>query len=150
MRLIIASDEPYGPIAWLAEESTRRGHTVTRTGALADGAEHAWVAVAEAAAGAVSAGLADQAMIACWTGTGVCMAANKLPGVRAALCTDAPTARGARVWNHANVLCLSNRSLSLDVAREILDAWLHEEVGGEGGPGVAALSELDARTRRPG
>jgi len=59
----------------------------------------------------------------CWTGTGVCLAANKVPGVRAALCDDAETARGARLWNNANVLCLSIRRAAEVVAREILDTW---------------------------
>ncbi len=59
----------------------------------------------------------------CWTGTGASLAANKVPGVRAALCADAETARGARTWNHANVLALSLRSTSEPVAHEILDAW---------------------------
>jgi len=58
-----------------------------------------------------------------WTGTGASLAANKVTGIRAALCADAETARGARTWNHANVLALSLRSTSEPVAREILDAW---------------------------
>ena len=67
-------------------------------------------------------------MVCCWTGTGVSMAANKVPGVRAALCTDAETARGARRWNDANVLALGLRLTSPEVAREMLDAFLRTEV----------------------
>jgi ribose 5-phosphate isomerase B len=59
----------------------------------------------------------------CWTGTGASLAANKVPGIRAALCQDAETAKGARIWNHANVLALSLRATPIPIAREILDAW---------------------------
>jgi ribose 5-phosphate isomerase B len=86
----------------------------------------------------------------CWTGTGISMAANKVPGVRAALCGDPGTAAGARVWNHANVLCLSNRTLSRDMAREILDAWFDTEPGERGAAGVSLLEAVDGRWRRDG
>jgi ribose 5-phosphate isomerase B len=66
----------------------------------------------------------DLGVVACWTGTGVSIAANKVPGVRAALCTDAETARGARRWNDANVLALGLRLTSPTVAAEMLDAFL--------------------------
>jgi ribose 5-phosphate isomerase B len=72
---------------------------------------------------AVSDGKADMGVVCCWTGTGVSMAANKVKGVRAALCADAETARGARKWNDANVLALSIRLTSGPVACEILDAF---------------------------
>ena len=68
-------------------------------------------------------GRADQAVVACWTGTGASIAANKVPGIRAALCADAETASGARKWNDANVLALSLRSTSEALLEEILDAW---------------------------
>ena len=71
----------------------------------------------------VVSGACDQGVLFCWTGTGVSIAANKVAGVRAALCTDAETARGARQWSDANVLCPSLRLTSEVVAKEILDAW---------------------------
>lgn len=74
-------------------------------------------------AAAVASGKAEQGIVCCWTGTGATIAANKVAGIRAALCHDAPTAKGARVWNHANVLALGLRTTSQAVAREILDAW---------------------------
>jgi ribose 5-phosphate isomerase B len=72
----------------------------------------------------VSEGAAEQAIVACWTGTGASIAANKVPGIRAALCGDGPTAAGARRFNDANVLALSLRSTSEAELAEILDAWL--------------------------
>ena len=63
----------------------------------------------------------------CWTGTGASIAANKVPGIRAALCGDAETAEGARKWNDANVLALSLRTTSAALLSEILDAWFAGE-----------------------
>jgi ribose 5-phosphate isomerase B len=71
----------------------------------------------------IARGKADEAIILCWTGTGCSIAANKVPGIRAALCNDTETAKGARIWNHANVLALSLRATSAAVLKEILDAW---------------------------
>jgi len=82
-------------------------------------------------------GAADQGVLFCWTGTGTSIAANKVPGIRAALCNDAETARGARKWNDANVLVMSLRSTPEAVAREICDAWL------EGKPDPAELPVID-------
>jgi ribose 5-phosphate isomerase B len=71
----------------------------------------------------VADGRAEQAVVCCWTGTGASIAANKVPGIRAALCGDAQTAEGARRWNDANVLALSLRTTSEAELGEILDAW---------------------------
>jgi ribose 5-phosphate isomerase B len=82
-----------------------------------------WPLVASRVAEAVARGEANEGIVCCWTGTGASIAANKVPGIRAALVHDAETARGARIWNHANVLALSLRATSIPLAREILDAW---------------------------
>lgn len=83
-----------------------------------------WTDVGRRVGEAVAGGLADRGVVCCWTGTGVSIAANKVAGVRAALCTDAETARGARRWNDANVLALGLRLTSTEVAGEMLDAFL--------------------------
>lgn len=129
---------------WLAE----RGHEVVPFGSVATGAEVPWASTAEAAAEAVASGDCDQGVFFCWTGTGISMAANKVAGIRAALCADPGQAAGARVWNHANVLCLSNRTLAGDLAKEILAAWFDTEVGEQGAAGVAELSAVEARHLR--
>lgn len=82
-----------------------------------------WPQAARQVAQAVAGGQADEGVLFCWTGTGVSMAANKVAGVRAALCADAETARGARLWNNANVLCLSLRTTTAALAGEILESW---------------------------
>src|SRR3972149_2417568 len=122
MRLAIGSDEQTHLTDMVVEELKRQGHAVELYGPLA-GEALAWPEVAEKVAGRVAKGLADQGLLFCWTGTGVSIAANKVRGIRAALCWDAETALGARRWNDANVLCLSLRSTSEELAREILNAW---------------------------
>ena len=101
-----------------------RGHAVTTHGALSQAERDDWAWASEAAARDVAEGRADQAVVCCWTGTGASIAANKVAGVRAALCLDAQTADGARKWNDANALALSLRATSEAQLGEILDAWL--------------------------
>ncbi len=123
MRIIIGSDERNRMTDVLVEEVRRRGHETELIGSLIEEAL-SWPNIGRQVAEAVAQGQADEGILCCWTGTGVSMAANKVPGVRAALCDDAETAKGARLWNNANVLCLSIRRTSEPIAREILEAWL--------------------------
>jgi ribose 5-phosphate isomerase B len=123
MRIAVAADELTGVARAVVGELRERGHEVLEHGALSDSERDDWAWASEAAARDVSAGRAEQAVVCCWTGTGASIAANKVPGVRAALCTDAVTAEGARRWNDANVLALSLRSTSPAMLGEILDAW---------------------------
>jgi ribose 5-phosphate isomerase B len=123
MRIAVAADELTGVAEALLTELEERGHEAVPHGALKPGDRADWAWASEAAAREVADGRADQAVVCCWTGTGASIAANKVPGVRAALCGDAETARGARRWNDANVLALSLRSTSEAVLSEILDGW---------------------------
>ena len=124
MRIAVAADELTGVAEAVAREVERRGHeVVSRHGALAADERDDWAWASEAAARQVAEGRADQAIVCCWTGTGASIAANKVDGVRAALCGDAATAAGARRWNDANVLALSLRTTSEAMLDEILDAW---------------------------
>jgi ribose 5-phosphate isomerase B len=124
MRIAVSSDADEPVARQLVDELTRRGHTVIPYGALKIGDRDDWAWSAAAAAQAVADAKADQAIVCCWTGTGASIAANKIAGVRAALCGDAYTAEGARKWNDANALALSLRTVSGPVLGEILDAWL--------------------------
>lgn len=126
MKVAVSSDEHSPLVDAVLEAIEQRGHQVEYFGPRAgESASEAsdWPLVTVEAAGRVADGRADEAVVMCWTGTGASLAANKLAGVRAALCHDAETARGARIWNHANVLALSLRATPIPIVREILEAW---------------------------
>lgn len=122
MKLIIASDKKTNLTDAVVSHLKKNGHKLILAGDLV---EHngRWAEIGKAAAQRTVRGEADQAVIFCWSGTGICMAANKITGARAALCWDAETARLARKWNDANILCMSLRSTSEMVAKEIIDIW---------------------------
>ena len=123
MKIAVAADERTGVADALADELRKRGHEPIPHGALNDDERDDWAWASEAAARDVAEGRADQGIVCCWTGTGASIAANKVAGIRAALCADAETARGARAWNDANVLALSLRTTSEPLLAEILDGW---------------------------
>ncbi len=107
------------------------------------GESYPWPDVARTVGEKVAAGESDQGVLFCWTGTGVSIAANKVAGVRAALCGDAETARGARAWNDANVLCLSLRATPQVIAGEILDAWFAAQADASEAENVARVKAMD-------
>jgi ribose 5-phosphate isomerase B len=127
MRIAVAADERTGIAEAVVAELRRRGHEPLLHGALSDAERDDWAWASEAAARDVTEGRAEQGVVCCWTGTGASIAANKVPGARAALCLDAQTAAGARRWNDANVLALSLRATSDAELTEILDAWFEGE-----------------------
>ena len=131
MRIAVAADERVGVAEAVVEELRRRGHEPIAHGALSPDERDDWAWASEAAARDVAEGRADQAVVCCWTGTGASIAANKVAGIRAALCGDAETARGARKWNDANVLALSLRATSEPLLGEILDGWFETEPSGD-------------------
>ena len=124
MKLLIGSDEGRSVVDHIAKHLEKRGHHVEVLPVTT------WGEMATTVAARVAKGDFDQGIVCCWTGTGVSIAANKVNGIRAALCVDAQTAAGARKWNDANVLALSLRLLSEPVATEIVDAWLDTAYAG--------------------
>lgn len=122
MRLAVGTDERTHLTDTVVDYLRSQGHHVDQP------EPAAWPDIARAVGEAVATGRCDQGVLFCWTGTGVSIAANKVPGVRAALCPDPATARGARQWNDANVLCLSLRLTSETVAKEIIEAWFETSV----------------------
>lgn len=124
MKIAVSSDEKTVLTDALLSELQTRGHELTLFGAIAEGDQEIdWPLASAKVARAVAEGRADEGIVCCWTGTGAALAANKVRGVRAALCADAETAKGARIYNHANVLALSLRLTSPALLREILAAW---------------------------
>lgn len=142
----MAVDELTGVAKALPEQLRARGHVAILHGAYNDAERDDWAWASETAARDVAEGRAEQAVVACWTGTGASIAANKVPGIRAALCADAQTADGARRWNDANVLVLSLRATSDAQLREILEAWFASDPSGDPGDvaNIVHLAELDA------
>ncbi|HEX3832614.1 MAG TPA: RpiB/LacA/LacB family sugar-phosphate isomerase [Solirubrobacteraceae bacterium] len=147
MRIAVSADELTGVAPALPDLLRARGHEALLHGAYAVDERPDWAWASERAARDVVTGAADQAIVACWTGTGASIAANKVPGIRAALCADAATAAGARRWNDANVLALSLRATSEAGLVEIVDAWLagapSEDAGDE--RNIAHLREIEER-----
>src|SRR3954468_17711103 len=123
MRIAVAADEDTGVAGAVVAQLRERGHEPVLHGALVAEERDDWAWASEAAARDVADGRAEQAVVCCWTGTGASIAANKVEGIRAALCGDAATAEGARRWNDANVLAVSLRATSEAELAEILDAW---------------------------
>jgi ribose 5-phosphate isomerase B len=131
MRISVAADERVGVAEAIERKLRGLGHEAVLHGALSEEERSDWAWASEAAARDVAEGRAEQAVVACWTGTGASIAANKVPGIRAALCADAATASGARRWNDANVLALSLRSTSEALLEEILGGWFSAAPSGE-------------------
>ncbi len=142
MKVVIASDDLVPVVAHVAARLRARGHEATVL------PKDAWAAMAIGAATRVASGEFDQGIVCCWTGTGASIAANKVRGIRAALCTDAQTAAGARKWNDANVLALSLRLLSEPLANEIIDAWLDASYDGTEGESLERLTGEESITSR--
>jgi ribose 5-phosphate isomerase B len=146
VKIAIASDMDTPVARSLVDELRKRGHELLTHGALRKDDREDWAWCCEQAARDVAEGRADQGVVCCWTGTGASIAANKVPGIRAALCGDAETAGGARRWNDANVLALSLRTTSQPVMEEILDAWFATSPSGDASDraNVERVAELDA------
>jgi ribose 5-phosphate isomerase B len=122
MRVALGSDERTALTDAVADDLSARGHDLVLVGP-PGGEDKQWAQVGREIGELVATGGCDTAVLFCWTGTGASIAANKVPGVRAALCTDAATAAGARRWNDANVVVMGLRLTSVELAREMLDAW---------------------------
>ena len=146
MKIAVGSDEKNALTDEVIEELRRRDMEVELFGPLAD-KDVEWAEVAEQVAERVSERECDQGILFCSTGTGVSIAANKIPGIRAALCTDSKTAAGARMWNDANILALSLRLVSPDVAKEILDAWFQSEPDPSEKENIEKVSRIESRYR---
>lgn len=138
MRIVLGSDERTELTDAVAADLRARGHDVVLVGPPA-GEVLQWTAVGHRVGAAVASGDAETGVLFCWTGTGASIAANKVSGVRAALCTDAATAAGARRYNDANVLVMSLRLTSSSVASEMLDSWFDTAPDPEEAANISAL-----------
>lgn len=145
MKVAVGSDERNTTTDAVVQQLRERGIDVELYGPLHDQAKE-WAEVSEEVARAVGAGQSERGIVFCWTGTGCSIAANKVPGIRAALCPDAETARGARRWNDANVLAMSLRLTTPILAREIVDAFLDtDDVDPSEVENIERVNALDIR-----
>lgn len=142
MKIAVGSDAKTHLTDFVVEELKKRGHEIELFGALAGDAIQ-WAEIGKIVAEKVASKEYEQGILFCYTGTGVSIAANKVPKARAALCLDAETAKGARKWNDANILVMSLRLTSEIVAKEILDAWLSSEAEKEEIANVEKISEIE-------
>ncbi|MET1160470.1 MAG: RpiB/LacA/LacB family sugar-phosphate isomerase [Thermoprotei archaeon] len=144
LRVAVGSDDTYSLAEYVVKYLEKRGFRVIRVGALKTGKPYPWPLVGKEVGELVANGRASWGVVICYTGTGVSISANKIRGVRAALCPDAETARGARLWNDANVLALSARLTTEYKAREILDTWIAvQEIDKSEEDNIKLLKELD-------
>ena len=131
MKLVVASDERTNLTDFVIVYLKKKGHKLIFLGDLLK-KNGKWAEIGKEAAEIVASKKVDQGIVFCWSGTGICMAANKVKGIRAALCWDGETARLARKWDDANVLCMSLRSTSEQVAKETIDVWFSTNFDEEG------------------
>ena len=128
MKLIVASDEKTDLTDSIVDYLKSQGHALTLLGHLKDeNKKWKWVDIGKEAAQKVVDGEVDYGIIMCWTGTGICMAANKVKGARAALCWSSDIAKGARKWDNANILCLAYGFIDEDTTKKIIDVFLKEK-----------------------
>jgi ribose 5-phosphate isomerase B len=144
-RVAVGTDIRHQVADAVAARLEEAGLSVVRCGAV-DGVATPWPEVAEQVARLVAQGAAEAGVVFCWTGTGVSIAANKVPGVRAALCKDAETARAARRWNGANVLALGLEGATAETAQAIVDAFLGTSgVDPDEAPNVERVAVMERR-----
>ncbi len=144
MKIAVGSDERTNLTDYVVDELKSQGHELELYGPINDD-NIQWTDVAHKVAQSVREGSSEQGILFCWTGTGVSIAANKVPGIRAALCNDAQTAEGARKWNDANVLAMSLRATSPTVAKEILEAWFNADPEEEEKENIDKVGEIERR-----
>ena len=140
MKVVLGSDERTILTDAVVADLEARGHEVRLVGPPA-GEDKAWAEVGNEVGHLVAGGDCETAVLFCWTGTGASIAANKVRGVRAALCTDPVTAAGARKWNDANVLVMGLRLTSPEAAHDMLDAWFATEADPSERANIARLEE---------
>ena len=146
-RVVVGSDTQHETASAIADHLEGAGWAVVRCGGVG-GPDTPWPAVAEEVARLVATGAVETGVVCCWTGTGVSIAANKVPGVRAALCGDAETARGARRWNDANVLAIGLATTPAPAAVAIVDAWLEtRDVDPDEAVNVGRVADMERRYR---
>lgn len=150
MKITVSSDEHSPLVDAVIEEIEKRGHAVEYFGPRAGepaSDDNDWPLVTVKAVSQVARGAADEAVVMCWTGTGASLAANKVPGIRAALTHDTYSAERAALSNNAQIITMGARVIGSELAKAIADAFLAQtfDENGRSAGNVQAINEVDAK-----
>ncbi len=152
MKLAIAGDSAGEGLAKVLADHLKDRHEVSEVSRAEAGLDAFYANLSDRVANEVLAGKYDRAILVCGTGIGVCIAANKVPGIRAALTHDTYSAERAALSNNAQIITMGARVIGSEVAKSIADAWLAEtmnfDAGGRSAGNVTAIDEVDAKYHR--
>lgn len=132
MKLVVASDERNKLTDYVLDYLNSLGHQIILLGALGSSPNDKWVEIGKEAAFLVSEGKVERGILFCWSGTGICMAVNRIKGARAALCWTPEIARLSRKWDDANILVMALVNTKEEVAKEMIDIFFQTEFNEEG------------------
>lgn len=153
MKLAIAGDSAGEGMAKVLADYLKDRFEVVEVSRVDGSAEPFYANLSDRVASAVAAGIYDRAILVCGTGIGVCIAANKVPGIRAALTHDTYSAERAALSNNAQIITMGARVIGVELAKAIADAWLAQtmqfDAAGRSAGNVAAISAVDAKYNRP-
>ena len=147
MKIAIAGDSAGESLARILAEHLKDRHEVAEISRTAEGPDAFYANLSDRVASAVLAGEFDRAILCCGTGIGVCLAANKVPGIRAAQCHDTYSAAKAATSNNAQIITMGARVVGSELAKSIADAYLACEFdpNGRSADNVKAIDALDAK-----
>jgi ribose 5-phosphate isomerase B len=149
MKLAIAGDSAGEGLAKVLAEHLKGKHEVTEVSRVGDALDPFYANLSDRVANEVKAGKYDRAILVCGTGIGVCIAANKVPGIRAALTHDTYSAERAALSNNAQIITMGARVIGTELAKAIADAWLAQtmnfDASGKSAGNVTAIDDVDAK-----
>lgn len=149
MKLAIAGDSAGEGLAKILADHLKDRHEVAEISRTDAGPDAFYANLSDRVASEVLAGTYDRAILVCGTGIGVCISANKVPGIRAALTHDSYSATRAALSNNAQIITMGARVVGTELAKSIADAWLAEtmnfDANGRSASNVDAIDQVDAK-----
>jgi ribose 5-phosphate isomerase B len=147
MKLAIAGDSAGAGLAHVLAEHLKDRFEVSEVSTVPGSADELYANISDRVASGVLTGDYDRAILVCGTGIGVCISANKVPGIRAALCHDTYSAERAALSNNAQIITMGARVIGTELAKSIADAFLAQtfDENGRSASNVAAINDLDAK-----
>ncbi|WFE76512.1 RpiB/LacA/LacB family sugar-phosphate isomerase [Roseinatronobacter sp. S2] len=150
MKIAIAGDSAGEALAKVLADHLKDKHEIQEVSRTDDGPDKFYANLADRVASAVIAGKYDRAILVCGTGIGVQMAANNVPGIRAAQCHDTYSAAKASTSNNAQIITMGARVIGTELAKDIADAFLATafDPKGKSAGNVQAINDVDAKYRK--